>query len=273
MLPVGSKVLVRNSVPSPLGGISLAGVSRFGRGVPVPNRVLNRYSLVYVFDGSGVYTDETVTDLPVSSGDIIQILPNTKHGYGPKEGRDWHEVYIIFEGPIFNVWYEQGCFEFNNQVTSLKPIEYWRDRFISAIGQASGDEGTFGAISEVLRVQDLLLDIHKALRVGFSENTEWLQQAKQALATEKTSQAAAQQLGIGYEAFRKKFRKIYGVPPSRYQANLEMEKACDLLTQTSYSIREVANLLDYCDEFHFSKRFTQIIGCAPSTYRARTYSH
>ncbi|MEM7764889.1 MAG: AraC family transcriptional regulator [Pseudomonadota bacterium] len=269
MLPQTSKVLIRKPVVSPLGGISLAGVARRGIGVPVPNRILNRHSLVYVFDGDGYYTDENVRKQPIESGDLIQLLPNMRHGYGPRTGRNWHEVYIIFEGPVFDLWHQQQCLEVGGPIRRLRPIDYWRDRFLEAIGEQE-DSTNLGSIAEVVRVQSLLHDIHRALRGDRIEENDWLLQAKQAIARTHSTQAAAEDLCMGYESFRKRFRKLYGIPPARYRATLEMQKACDLLTQTKYSVKEIASKLAYCDEFHFSKRFSQIVGCSPRTYRSRT---
>lgn len=272
MLPPTTKVLIQDSVHSPLGGISLAGVVRGGIGVPVPNRILHRYSLVYVFEGSGWYTDEQVTDVPVTAGDIIQISPNSRHGYGPRNDLDWHEVYLIFEGPIFDVWSEQDCFSLGQPVTSLKPIDYWRDRFLNTI-QPVDKANQFSPITGVMRVQSLLLDLQQALQGNErTEDRDWLKQAKTALARFASGQEAAAALDMSYEGFRKKFRKLYGVPPARYHADLQMQRACELLATTSQPVQEIARTLDFCDEFHFSKRFSQLIGCSPTTYRARTFT-
>ena len=271
MLLSETKVLVQSSITHALGGISLAGIVRNGIGVPVPNRILGRYSLVYVFEGSGFYTDDNVTNIPVKAGDMIQISPNTRHGYGPKDDRlDWHEVYIIFEGPLFDVWARENCFDVGNPVTPLRPVEYWRERFLQTI-QPIQDTEDLSDIDQVLRVQTLLLDIHKACKLDDrQQDVAWLEQAKVALDTCDTVQDAAAQLDLGYESFRKKFRKLYGVPPNRYQTDQVMQRACELLATDGISIKDIADQLDYCDEFHFSKRFSQIVGCAPSTYRART---
>ncbi|MFK8054250.1 MAG: helix-turn-helix domain-containing protein [Woeseiaceae bacterium] len=269
MLPQTSKVLIRKPVASPLGGISLAGVARRGIGVPVPNRILNRHSLVYVFGGDGYYTDETVSNHPIEPGDLIQLLPNTRHGYGPRSGRNWHEVYIIFEGPVFDLWQQQKCLEIGGPIRSLRPIDYWRDRFLEAIGEGQ-DEGNLGSAAEVVRIQSLLVDIHNALQGHQHEESLWLREAKQSIAVTDSVKEAAEELCIGYESFRKRFRKLYGIPPAKYRATLEMQKACDLLTQTTLSVKAISAELAYCDEFHFSKRFSQIVGCSPRTYRSRT---
>ncbi len=267
LFPASTQVLIQNSVPSPLGGISLAGVVRGGAGVPLPNRVLNRYSLVYLFEGQGTYIDERHGEIPVHAGDVIQLAPQTRHWYGPRGHLNWHEVYLIFEGPVFDTWAGADCFDIGRPVAPLGPIDYWRDRFLSTIGSGAADD-RYGGMAEVIRLQALLLDIHKALKAESQADTQWVQRAKHALRQAASSQEAAAALGLSYESFRKKFRRAYGIPPARYHANLVMERACDLLATSDASVKEIARKLDYCDEFHFSKRFSQIIGCSPSTYRS-----
>lgn len=267
LLPDSTRVLIQNSVPSPLGGISLAGVVRGGAGVPPPNRVLNRYSLVYLFEGHGSYSDDHHEQIPIKPGDVIQLAPHTRHWYGPKGHLNWHEVYLIFEGPVFDTWAAEDCFDIGQPVVSLAPIDYWRDRFLSTIG-GGGAEDRYGGIAEVIRLQSLLLDIQKALRAEPQKDSQWVQRAKHALQNAASSQEAALSLGLSYESFRKKFRRSYGIPPARYHANLVMERACELLATSDRSVKDIARTLEYCDEFHFSKRFSQIIGCSPSTYRS-----
>jgi len=124
-----------------------------------------------------------------------------------------------------------------------------------------------------MRVQSLLLDLHLAIQGDQDQEQQvWLMEAQLALDEEATGQDAAHRLGMSYEVFRKKFRKLYGVPPARYHSNQQMKRACELLSTTPASVQEIARQLEFCDEFHFSKRFSQIIGCSPTTYRARTYS-
>ncbi|MEM9531662.1 MAG: helix-turn-helix domain-containing protein [Pseudomonadota bacterium] len=265
------QLLNRNSVLSPLGGIRLAALVGGGMGVPVPNRVLNCYSLVYVIDGCGTYSDDQVKDIPVAPGDVIQIMPTTPHWYGPTSSRGWDEVFIIFEGPAFDLLFETGCMNLKGPVNRYEPITHWRDSFLTAAGHTG--EGPYAGLADVLRVQKLLLDLQIAGLDDQPAEQDWLVAAKKALRECASSREAAERLGVGYEAFRKRFRQLCGMPPARYRAHKAMEKACDLLAQNHLTVREIARELQYCDEFHFSKQFNKIIGCSPSSYRARACRH
>ena len=74
-------------------------------------------------------------------------------------------------------------------------------------------------------------------------------------------------MNLGYENFRKKFKKEFGMPPTQYQLSLLMEKACKLMVDENLSIKETALKTNFCDEFHFSKQFKKIVGVTPKEYK------
>src|ERR1035438_3835110 len=64
------------------------------------------------------------------------------------------------------------------------------------------------------------------------------------------------------------FREQTGSSPRDYLHLLRMHRACEWLTSTSTSLKEIADRLGYQDQFHFSRRFKAFSGVAPSNYRA-----
>jgi len=265
---MADKVLTRNSVLSPVGGIKLGGIIMGSVG-PGRDRIWNRHSLVYVFRGEGRYTDESGSDLPVTAGDVIQIMPNMHHWYGPKKGTTWDEVYIIFEGPACDLWFEKDCMELKSRVLNLKPIEYWKDRFLKACGTSNNGD-PHDAILETIRMMQLVADIQKASRVDLRHDIEWLESAKKVLAEQPDIHAAAESIGANYDFFRRNFKKLYGLAPHQYRTHLTMEYAREMLSSNNVAINVIARDLGYCDEYHFSKQFNKTVGCSPSAYRSRT---
>ncbi len=67
--------------------------------------------------------------------------------------------------------------------------------------------------------------------------------------------------------FVRLFKKRMNTTPMRYYSNLQLEAARALLTSTNLSVKEIADRLQFCSEFHFSKRFKQSTGTSPSSYR------
>jgi len=269
MYNYNSNILIHNTELSPLGGISLAGTSIQGVGVLEKERILNSYSLVYLFGGNGRYRDETGIDIAIKPGDLIQIHPDISHWYGPDKGQVWDEVFIIFEGEIFDLWYKQKCFDLSKKVINLNPVEYWRDRFFKACGTECNDDPN-EAIGSVIKLQQILADVHRASEVDTEQNKNWLEHAKSVLGKENDSHRAAERIGMNHETFRKKFKKVYGLPPQQYIIHHTMETARGILKEEATPIHEIASRLGYCDEFHFSKQFSKVVGCSPSVYRSNS---
>jgi len=263
-----SNFFARNVTVSPLGGIRIACFVKNGSGVLTPRRVLSHFTLVYVLQGEGSYQDENGLALHVKPGDAIVILPGMEHWYGPPKGAVWDELFLVFEGPIFDLWRAKGCFDGSKPVIPLHPADYWLDQIKQAIGE-QGARDPAKMMAEAVRMQQLLVDIQNAARTDVQADIEWLQSAKSALETEKDVHEAATVLSMSYELFRKKFRKLSGVAPGKYRSGVLMEQACDMLSDRSLTLRQIASRLGYCDEYHFSKQFSKIVGWSPREYRTR----
>jgi AraC-like DNA-binding protein len=63
------------------------------------------------------------------------------------------------------------------------------------------------------------------------------------------------------------FKRRIGSAPMDYFTRLRMQRACRLLEETGFSIKEISSKLGYDDQFYFSRVFKSINGVAPSDYR------
>ncbi|MEM7703735.1 MAG: AraC family transcriptional regulator [Pseudomonadota bacterium] len=262
------KVYKQNLHLSPIGGIKLACFLNKGVGVLTARRTLPNFTLVYVTRGHGSYSDERGVHLPVNAGDAILIFPGVEHWYGPPAGESWDEFYLVFEGPVFDLWKSSGCLDPNRPVITLKPMDFWRDRILGLIG-GSAAQSESELVRETIRLQELLADIAQAGAEDMGNDIIWLEQAKAAIAATMDVHRAAERMEQSYEAFRKRFRKLAGRSPGKYRTGLLMEKACQMLSEPGVLLREISDELGYCDEYHFSRQFSKTVGWSPSEYRSR----
>lgn len=77
----------------------------------------------------------------------------------------------------------------------------------------------------------------------------------------------AKKLNFSVEYFIRNFKKHTGITPKQYINNLRIERSVIYLTNSSMSITEIAELLNFSDSNHFSKMFKQKYNMSPTEYR------
>lgn len=234
-----------------------------------PWRRYDAYAVVMVFAGAGRYRDPGGRDQPIGPGDAIVVRPDRPHWYGPSD-RHWGELFVIFEGPFFDLLFESGVPGADEPVRRLAPIEGWMSRFEDLLG-ATPPEEPVAAIAELLDFARLLVAI---LAGGAPEpiaDDDPIGLAKRLLAGDLAAElelpAIAERCGLTYETFRRRFAREVGASPGRYRDERRIEAAVDLLTGTRLPHRVIAGTLGFADEYHFSKRFRALTGESPRALR------
>ena len=67
--------------------------------------------------------------------------------------------------------------------------------------------------------------------------------------------------------FSDRFRELVGVRPMEYLMRRRIERAQYLLLTRPVSVKQVAALVGLADAAYFTRAFTRLCGCSPSTYR------
>lgn len=258
-----TRIVFTDMEPSALGRIWLAGSYAWTAGVA--DRRLDSYALVYLTAGTGRFIDELGCDRRVAAGDLLLMFPGLRHSYGPSAGEQWSELFVVFDGPAFDLWRASGLLDPRRPVHRLEPIERWLHelRWFVELPRPLTQRGRELRICRFLHLLTAMLET--------SEQPTWLERAQQLLTSHLDEPAdlggVAAELDMSYETFRKRFRRATGASPGGYRSAHRFELAHELLTSTAMSHREIAVRLGFRDEFHFSKRFKRWSGSTPRDVR------
>ncbi len=267
----------------PLGNVLHSGFFQLETG-PF-NQKLHRhanFSLVYLLEGSGSYNDELGVSRRLCPGDLFFTFPDLACSYGPAKNEHWSEVFVLFDGPVFDLWQTQNILIPEKAFFHLHPISYWEKRIREIIDWSTPADYR-ESLALTCHLQQLLADILLNPHSGIGledvdlkprEQTEsWVHFAVRILEEEKTVSVSwdeiARRTGVSYETFRKRFSKHMGIAPGRYHMKCLMDHACRLLL-SGLPNQHVAESLGFCDEFHFSRRFKQVVGCTPRDFRRKS---
>jgi AraC-like DNA-binding protein len=274
--PFRPKAWLESPLRTSAGEIQLAGTLQNVRGIdPKAMRVLGSYGLVYMVDVDGFYGDANGTRLDLANGDLVVIFPELAHAYGPKHGRTWSQIYFVVNGPQFDFWRERGLLSPGRPVWHLEPVDYWRHRMEEIVAPEAGHTVP-AAMRAFGRFLDLVCDMLAAQAesaTGPGGNT-WLEESQRLLGAPSghgwlTPQQAAREVGLSYDNFRKQFTARLGASPGQFQKRRRIDRACSAIYQGERTFKQLAEELEFCDVFHFSKAFKQIVGVTPSEFRRK----
>jgi len=267
-----SSVDYRHASQSPLGRISETGLLQRSRG-PCGWRVLDSFAVVLTLSGSARYRDTLGADFIMTAGNLLIIFPGLSHTYGPAVGQDWSEFYAIFEGRVFDLWLQTGLLNPKRPIHHVHPLNHWLSK-LESISQASGLADAQSTLQSICGLQLLLAEAIGTQGSSIEDSVEQrIAHACALLEADHQQQLSlkslAKKLGFGYESFRKLFADHMGLPPAKYRAARLIDQACQLMQKGQQSDKQIAHSLGFCDEFHFSRRFKQIVGASPSHFRGR----
>lgn len=83
----------------------------------------------------------------------------------------------------------------------------------------------------------------------------------------------AKQCSLSPNRVMHKFKEQTGSSVIGYLTRIRMDKAKDMLLNTSFSIKEISHLIGYDNQLYFSRLFRQIERTSPRDYRAGKYQH
>jgi AraC-like DNA-binding protein len=253
------RLIPRHTDVTPLGAVLQGREARKDLPERWPRpRTLGQYALVYVTQGSGWY-EQPQMRTAVGAGDLLVLFPDVPHAYNP-DPAGWTEFYLVFNGPVFELWDRTGLLDRQQPVVHLDPIDSWRDRLWSVLGE--------NALEEIHRLQGVLTEIQLRQR---PRNERWRRQVEQLLERfgENPPNIAelAGALNMSESTLYRRFVKTFGMSPSRYLAAHLIDRACRLIVEQDLSNTELADRLGFADAFHFSKRFKQVAGQTPTQFR------
>jgi AraC family transcriptional regulator len=77
----------------------------------------------------------------------------------------------------------------------------------------------------------------------------------------------AKMVGLSTSHFSRAFKASTGMAPYQWQLNARIRRAQIQLINTDASLEQVAEANGFADAVHFGRRFRQLIGAAPATWR------
>lgn len=231
----------------------------------VEPRKFSFYSIIHVIEGSAWYWSESHGRSAVAKSQILITAPGTLHDFAP--GNDGAKIDMIcLCGPTADNLatsgvLENGIFEFgqNRQLVSIIETSF----------QATKDKH----LQAVVDLISIMTNYHFSLKNNNAGQTEskisnLIDLIKRNPEKWWDCGEMAEYCFISEAQLRRLFKKETGYSPKVFLDQVKIDHATELLKK-GFSVGNVSDLLEYSDQFHFSRRFKAIKGLSPRDFLAQ----
>ena len=236
-------------------------------------RVLPEFAIVYITRGEGIFESKATGKKQIKEGTIFLLFPGVWHTYLPNPRTGWKEYWVTFDGfqpqnfmqhkilspdkPVLEIGFNETLIQLYHHILELLEEETIGYREIIA-------SLTYQIIAQVHATE-------RGRQFGSKEIETVVKKAKIYL-VENIDKAVdfeqlASELNVGYSWFRRMFRHYTGLAPCQYLLQLKLNKAKELLSETSLPIKQISWMIGFESQYYFSKYFKKKLGVSPTQWR------
>ncbi|SKA92881.1 AraC-type DNA-binding protein [Caloramator quimbayensis] len=224
------------------------------------------YLIHYIVSGKGKFIVDN-KEYKLSKGWMFLIRPDITTYYVADSYEPWSYIWIGFDGGnVLNLINHTGLL--NNDVLYCPDVE---SVFIDM--KQSKESLDYAEILLCSKIYEMFYKLYNINNksINMDNPSIYVKRAKDYIKAKYMNDISINEisnmLGIDRRYFYRIFKNITGKSPQDYIIATRLEKAIQLLLNSSYSISEISQNVGYNDVYNFSKLFKKKYGVSPLNYR------
>lgn len=226
-------------------------------------------TIEYVVAGAGFVELNDLPRVKVEADGVYFLHKHSSHRYYPDREHPWHKLFFVVDGDLMEyllkIYHLDGCVALPD-VPELKRffLEFMELQKHSA---DAADAAVLLFHEFVLTAARLRKRGRPAAAMPDTPATRLKQRLDAALDEPLRLNCYAREAGISPPGLIRQFRRAYGITPIEYRLQRRLAEAERLLAYSELSIKEIAALLGFSDQYYFSHSFRRRTGSSPSAFR------
>ena len=232
----------------------------------------NFYVLEYVQKGTGTLETEHKT-YTLKAGDSYLIKKNTECVYYSSPDDPLKKMWINCAGQIMDSLTALNGFDRDeNPVIITNTNTELKFRAIMNIVSKSNMLDAYEINRQTIhQIVDIMAAMYKAISYSDRSSDDLAERVKKMIDSTPFYKIRIEDISE-YEHYSQRhinrmFTAKYGVTPKQYLTSRKIEAAKDMLSVSGKSVKEVAELLGFCDEHHFMNTFKRVTGYSVGVWR------
>ena len=229
------------------------------------------YTLHFVISGKG-YLEINGKTIPVYPYDVFILDDQTLFAYYPDKDDPWEYAFFEFGGPLAKYYASTADFS----PTKLKMPCRHPQRVLNLLADAFKKTGKSLSYFCVASLFFTILDLvsHPESQPDFFYEPNFIEEVKyfiqlKYLNEDFNLEYLCSSMHISHSHLCRIFKKSENISPITYINRLKMERAKELLKNTSMSVLEISSLSGFREYEYFLRLFKRLHGVSPTAYRKK----
>ena len=208
----------------------------------------------------------------LSAGNAFLLFPGVWHRYKPVADIGWDDYWVVFNGQDAVRLAQHGFISPQEPVLNTGLDDLILHGYVTLLDRLRSEPVGFEQFLAATAME-ILAAVLGAVRAQKIDNHmhELVCRAKSLLETQGDAIPAMEKLsaslGLGTTRFYRIFKEHTGLSPYQYHQQLRMERAKQMLHGTTMAVKEIAAVLAFESQYHFSKALKLKTGMSPSQWR------
>jgi AraC family transcriptional regulator of arabinose operon len=237
--------------------------------------IRTEYLVHIVLSGKGVYTVGSKV-YEIGPKTAFLIYPGVTTYYEASKDDPWTYIWVGFNGIKAEIALEHACFSKNSLALNIQNVE----PFINCVdGMLASSQLTYANdmarqgylynfIASLIKERqnsNKIEEVHDYSYHVYVDHT--LEYIENNYNKNIKVQSIADYIGINRSYLTSCFKNVLNISPQEYILNFRMNKACNLLKNTSWPVCQIAKRVGYDDALNFSRLFKKVYGVNPTNFR------
>ncbi|MBQ7095707.1 MAG: helix-turn-helix transcriptional regulator [Clostridia bacterium] len=244
--------------------IQMCGITYPDKNYEISRKNSDVACLEYIEKGMGVLRIDGQTFYP-EEGDTYLLQVGTTHHYFSDKETPWKKIFINVSGSLpdsliegyglKNIYYFKGL-DLSNEL-----------QMILALAKENKEDSTEEIICILNRAFLKMREHIKSIDHPFDIAEKMREYLRNHAASKFKMEELCRYISRSESQSIKIFKKAYGITPYAYFLEKKIKLAKDMLINTNLSVKQIADHLNFADEYYFSNIFKQKTGLSPAKYR------
>lgn len=229
--------------------------------------------LIYCMKGEGFVQLEG-KKRPVKKDSLFVIPNGIPHSYGSDDKNPWSIFWVHFSGYNSKNYIRHTSLEnpiVKCPMDKLSKIRFLFEDIFNILDKGFNNESMVYVSQVIANLLGIFFFHNQGYKLGLKDINIHIEESIQYMTYHLDKPLTLNQLSVQANLspthYSYLFKKRTGFSPIEYFIRLKIQKACQYLDTTDFSINKIAGILGFQDPYYFSRVFRKIMQQSPSLYR------